>query len=221
MRALRAFLLRLGGLFHKERRDRDLTEEIESHLLLHIEDNIRAGMSAEDARRDAILKLGGVEAVKEEYRERRSFAVLETLLHDLRYAIRTLRKNAGFAAVAALTLALGIGGNTAMYSIVHAVMLRPLPAGEPERLVRVYETNVSRGFLTYRASIPNYQSWRQRAQSLELAAFITVSRTGLVRAAHAGSTVSRPPRPFCLSWEPLCTSAGGSPRRSSGPVNTR
>jgi macrolide transport system ATP-binding/permease protein len=86
MRTIRAFLLRLGGLFHKGRRDRELADEIESNLQLHIEDNLRAGMSPEDARRDALLKFGGIESAKEAYRDRRGLPLLETLAQDLRYA---------------------------------------------------------------------------------------------------------------------------------------
>jgi macrolide transport system ATP-binding/permease protein len=108
MRRVRAFLLRLGGLFRKERRDRELAEEIERHLQLHIEDNLRAGMTAEDARRQALLKFGGIEATKEAYRDRRSLPLLESLAQDLRYAVRMLRNNPGFATVSAVTLALGL-----------------------------------------------------------------------------------------------------------------
>jgi len=171
MRSIRAFLLRLGGFFYKERRDRHLAEEIESHLQLHIEDNLRAGMNAQDARRDALLKLGGIESIKEAYRDRRGLPLLESLAQDLRYATRILRKNPRFTTVAVVTLALGIGANTAMYSIAHAVMFRPLPLHQPDDLVRIYETNPSRNLWTHSASIPNYLSWRDQARSLELAAF--------------------------------------------------
>ena len=168
---MRAFFLRIAGFFRKERRDRELMEEIDSHLQLHIDDNLRSGMNAEEARRNALLKFGGIESIKEEYRDRRSFVLLENLSQDLRYSARTLRKNPGFATVAIVTLALGIGANAAMYSLVHAVMLRPLPVHKPDELVRVYETNISRKLPTFVASIPNYLSWHEQARSLELAAF--------------------------------------------------
>ncbi len=134
MRRVWACLKRLSGLFRKERRDRELVEELEIHLQMHIEENLQAGMTPEEARREALIKLGGIESVKEAYRDQRGVPWLETLIQDLRYGVRMLRKNPGFTAVVVVTLGLGIGVNTAIFSLVNAVMLRPSPYLDPERL---------------------------------------------------------------------------------------
>jgi predicted permease len=139
MRRIRAFLLRLGGLSRKGQQDRHLGEEIESHLQLHIDDNLRAGMSPEEARRQAMLRLGGVDQTVEAYRDQRGFPLLDSVLQDLRYGFRVLRRNPGFAMVAMFTLALCIGANTAIFSLVNVVMLRLLPVQHPEQLVELLQ----------------------------------------------------------------------------------
>jgi putative ABC transport system permease protein len=135
MRQLRAFFVRLSELFRKRRRERELAAELESHLQLHIEDHLRSGMTPEEARRQALLKLGGLEQTMEAYRERKSLPAFETLLRDFRYGLRMLRKNPGFTFVVVFTLALGIGANTAIFSVLESQLWRPLPFPDSERLV--------------------------------------------------------------------------------------
>jgi len=139
--------VRLVGLFNRKRREREFAEELESHLGLHIEDNIRAGMSPEEARRRAIIKLGGVTLTKELYREQRGLPMLETLFHDLRYGARMLMKQKSVTVIGVLSLALGIGANTALFSVVDAVLLKTLPVKEPERLA-LFEWRAGRSFRT-------------------------------------------------------------------------
>jgi len=136
---VRAAAHRIGGLFQRDRRDRDLSDEFENHLALHIEENLRRGMTPELARRQALIELGGMEPAKEIYRDRRGIPLIETTLQDLRYGVRALRKNPTFTVVAVVTLALGIGANTAIFSAVKAVLLNQLPYRQPDRLVALGE----------------------------------------------------------------------------------
>ncbi len=127
--------VRFGELFHRKRRDQELADEIEAHVQMHTEDNLRAGMTPFEARRQALIKFGGMESTVEAYRERRGFSFGGTVIQDLRYAVRQLKKSPGFTAAVALSLALGIGANTAIFSLIDAVMLKFLPVRNPEQLV--------------------------------------------------------------------------------------
>ena len=135
MRRARAWLSRFMGLFGHTRWERELTAELESHLALHIDDNLRAGMTAEEARRQALIRLGGVEQAKELYREWRGIPLLEAFWQDVRYGARMLRRAPGFAVVAVLTLALGIGAATLIFSVVYGALLRTLPYPDAGQLV--------------------------------------------------------------------------------------
>jgi putative ABC transport system permease protein len=135
MNRLRGFLARVAGLFGTDQRDHELTAELDSHIQMHIEENLQDGMTPEEARRDALVKLGGVEQAKESYRERRGLPWFETLGQDVRFGLRLLRKNPGFTAVAVLTLALGIGANTAIFSLTYQALLRDLPVPNAKQLV--------------------------------------------------------------------------------------
>ena len=137
MRRLRAWMFRLVGFFRTERREQELVAEMETHLQLHIEDNLHSGMTPQQARRDAILKLGGVEQTKQAYRERGTIPSLENLIRDLRYALRQLRKTPGFSATVIVTIMLGIGVNTMLFSLLYTLLLKNLPIPNPEQLVHL------------------------------------------------------------------------------------
>jgi putative ABC transport system permease protein len=137
VKRLRAWFLRFGEVFRKQRRDRDLAAELESHLQMQIEDNVRAGMTPREARRQALIRLGGIDQTKESYRDRRGLPWLESLAQDIRFGLRMLRKNPGFTAVAVLTLALGIGATTAMFTVVDGVVLRSLRYPDADRIVAI------------------------------------------------------------------------------------
>lgn len=179
MRRLRAFFLRMGGLFNKETRDHEFSAELEAHLQMHIEDNLRSGMNVEEARRQAILKLGGVDQVKEQYRERGGILFLESLWQNLRFALRMLGKNPGFTTVVVLTLALGMGANTAIFSLVDGVLLRPLPYQEPERLVVFLQSYPSVGLSRWGISQYLFASFREQTRSFERSAALSTSGVNL------------------------------------------
>ena len=127
----------LGSLFGSSQKDREIDDEIAFHLARETEKNVQRGMTPEDARREALVAFGGVAQTKEASREAQRAVLLETILQDVRYGWRTLRKSSGFAIAAVLTLALGIGANTAIFSVVHGVLLQSLPYGGGDRLVRL------------------------------------------------------------------------------------
>ena len=181
MNWLRVFIHRLRGMFMKGKLEREMEEEIRSHLEMQIEEHERQGMNPEEARYAALRKFGGVEQVKENYRHRRSLPVLETTLQDLRYAARTLRKSPVFAVISIFTLALGIGANTAIFSVVNELLLRPLPYRDAERLVMLWESPPERTRQNS-ASRANFRSWREQSKSFEAMAAFSDQRINLTGA---------------------------------------
>src|ERR1700744_3224828 len=135
MKRMRAWLMRIAGLIRRERGEQDFAAEMESHLAMHIEDGVNSGLDAQEARRQALIRLGGLEQAKIAHRERRGLPSLETLLRDVAYAARTLRRSPGFSIISILILAIGIGANVALFTVVRSVLLKPLPFPEPNRLV--------------------------------------------------------------------------------------
>jgi len=155
--------------FSRKKWERDANEELRFHIEQQSAANIASGMAPEEARRQAALQFGAMEGVKEDCREQRSAYWLESLLADVRYGLRMLRKNPGFATVAILSLALGIGANTAMFSVVEGVLLAPLPYRQPDRLVVVWEKNLTLNHFIS-PSYPDFRDWQRNSRSFEQSA---------------------------------------------------
>jgi putative ABC transport system permease protein len=183
MRRLRALWIRICGTFGNQRESMELDEELESHLQMHIEDNVRSGMSEAEARRQALIRLGGLEQTREAYRERQRLPGLETLCQDVRFGLRMLLKSRGFTVVAVLTLGLGIGANTALFSVLNAVLLNPLPYPHAEELITVHaaKQNFNEGSISYL----NFRDWQRNNKTL---AALAVSRgTGYILTGTGAS----------------------------------
>ena len=166
MRQLRAALARIAGFFTGHRADKAMREELEAHLEMETAENIRRGMHPDEARRQALLASGGLTQAGEAVRDQRGLPWLESATSDIRYALRTLRHSPAFTAVVVTTLGLGIGANTAIFSVVRAVLLKPLPNREGDRLVYLRQSADGPGRSSIAFSVPEVREYRTGAPSL-------------------------------------------------------
>jgi predicted permease len=158
---------RWRALFKRSEIEHELDAELRFHLERDTAENLRRGMSPEEARFAALRSFGGVDQSKEESRDARGVRVFEEIWCDLRYGLRTLFKQPGFTCVAVLTLALGIGANSAIFSVVNGVLLKPFSFSEPERLVVIWERSLSQGLPRMVVSAPNFADWRAQNQTFQ------------------------------------------------------
>src|ERR1043166_240575 len=178
MRWLRVFAARLRALFGREAVIRDIDEEMRLHVELETEANVGRGMPPAEARRAAMRSFGNYDSVRDSAYGVRGGGVMETLLQDIRYGARVLAKHKAFTAVAVVTLALGIGANTAIFSVVNELLLRPLPYKDAERIVMLWEVTPE-GRRQNTTSRANFRAWRDQSSSFTQMAAFTDQRFNL------------------------------------------
>ncbi len=193
MRTLRRLLARASN-FAAQRGDQRLRQEMSEHLALQAEDYVRAGMTPDDARRQAILKFGSREAVHESYHAEQGLPFLERLMWDMRYAARLLARSPGFTVAAVITLALGVGLNASLFSMIYAMGIRLLPVKDASTLVSIYQQYRgqvhSRGVYgsPYFLSYPEYVNYRDRSSSFS--GLATYAETGLALGGRDPQPIS-------------------------------
>lgn len=200
---MRGWGSRLRALVMKGREERELDEEIRFHLEMEERKLAGEGMSPAQARTEARRRFGGEDRMKEQTRDERGTRLVEDLIQDLSYGLRSLRRSPGFALGAVLTLALGVGGGTAVFSLVDGVLLRPLPYGEPGRLVEIRELGEGRRFFP---SFPNFLDWRERSGSFEH--MVALQPLGAVPVLGVGDPFRAP---LVLTSRDLLATAGLQP----------
>jgi putative ABC transport system permease protein len=200
VRRAAAFFKRLSGWRGRAARERDLRDELEAHLQLHVDDNIRAGMSPAEARRQAALRFGSVDAAKEEVRSQWTVAWIESTRQDLGYAFRAFRRNPAFAATAIVSLALGIGASVAVFTVADGVLLRPLPYPNSGQLMMLWERQPHGGETHNLVNPGNFRAWQQESHAFADMAIVGYGIATLVDRERAEEFPSRyvPPEFFSL-----------------------
>jgi hypothetical protein len=178
-------LRRWRALIHKDEMEHELDEEMQFHLERDIEQKVRSGMTPEDARYAALKSFNRFDQSKEECRSARGVGLVENILRDISYSVRVLLKNYAFTIVVILTLALGIGANTAIFSFANGILLRPLPYPQSDRLAVLDETALKRGIDSMSVSFPNFLDWREQNKVFEdIAIYSGTSRFSLTGAGE-------------------------------------
>jgi predicted permease len=186
MISFRELLARISSFFRKRELDREFDAELATHLEMAIEDNLKQGMSAEEARRRAMIRLGGMGATIELHKESRGLPALDTILQDVRYSIRTLRRDAGLATFAILIIGLGVGASSTVFSVVNALLLRPLPFEDPERLAWIANSTVE-GLSGSTVQVAHLQDLRAQSRSFtDVAAYCPFYNVGDNKLIGAG-----------------------------------
>jgi putative ABC transport system permease protein len=189
----RAWLHRLFGVFVSTRGERDLSADLARHLHFPIDDHLKAGMTPDEARRRALIKLGGIEQTKEQYRDRRGIPMLESILRDLRYGCRTLMKSPGFTIAGVMILGLGIGVNSAIFTVVNAVVFKPLPFADADRIVRLWHTpppTLFAGSPIFALSPANFVDWEEQNEVFERMAIYRAGRQVLTGSGEPDAVVT-------------------------------
>jgi len=169
MRQLRALIQRLRGLFSSRSADSDFGAELESHIAFDIDAGIHSGLSREEARRQALIRLGGAEQTRQAYRERQTLPWVEGLIQDLRYGLRMMARKAGFTTIAVLTLAIGIGASTAIFSAIKPILIDALPYPHASRLTMLWEMRTNGATCLTRLRSTSRGSLRQQARARQIA----------------------------------------------------